>query len=339
MIGEDLGTVPVGFRETLDQAGIYGMRVLWFERDHNRFTPPRAWPTDAAAMTSTHDLPSVAGWWRGRDIETRAHLGLVADAEAEKTDRENDRTSLWRAFRRAKAGHGNMPALTDTSIVADAAVKFIAETKSRLALLPLEDALALDEQPNLPGTINEHPNWRRRYPRKAADLLNAPEIRQRLEPLARETAAMSLPRATMRLQFHRGFTFADAVPLVGYFAGLGISHVYASPIMTARPGSMHGYDIDRSDAHQSRARRRGAVLTGWSMRCASMIWVLIVDIVPNHMAVGSGNAWWMDVLAAWPQQPLRKILRHRLGAGQSWLTRQSFVAGTRTTLRRGAGGW
>jgi 4-alpha-glucanotransferase len=184
VIGEDLGTVPSGFRETLDQAGIYGMRVLWFERERNRFTPPRAWPVDAAAMTSTHDLPSVAGWWRGRDIETRAHLGLVTDAGAEKTDRENDRTSLWRVFRRAKAGHGNRPALTDTSIVADAAVKFIAETKSRLALLPLEDALALDEQVNLPGTITEHPNWRRRYPPKAADLLDTPEIRQRLEPLA-----------------------------------------------------------------------------------------------------------------------------------------------------------
>ena len=60
----------------------------------------------------------------------------------------------------------------------DAAVKFIAETASQLALLPLEDALALEEQPNLPGTINEHPNWRRRYRNEAGDLLNAPRIRR-----------------------------------------------------------------------------------------------------------------------------------------------------------------
>jgi 4-alpha-glucanotransferase len=184
-IGEDLGTVPAGFRDTLAQAGIYGMRVLWFERERNRFRPPRAWPADTTAMTSTHDLPTIAGWWRGRDIETRAQLGLAADAETERADRANDRKLLWRTLRRAKAGRGDVPTLSDTSVVADAAVSFIAATKARLALLPLEDALALEEQPNLPGTIDEHPNWRRRYSSNAGDLFDPPEVRRRLEPLAR----------------------------------------------------------------------------------------------------------------------------------------------------------
>ena len=67
------------------------------------------------------------------------------------------------------------------------------------------------------------------------------------------------PRATLRLQFHSGFTFADAEALVPYFARLGISHLYASPIATARPGSLHGYDVDRPDPRQSRAGRRGGV--------------------------------------------------------------------------------
>ena len=71
VIGEDLGTVPAGFRERLAAAGIYGMSVLWFERKRTAFVPPRSWPTNVAAMTSTHDLPTVAGWWRGRDLEVR----------------------------------------------------------------------------------------------------------------------------------------------------------------------------------------------------------------------------------------------------------------------------
>ncbi len=107
---------------------------------------------------------------------------------------------------------------------------------------------------------------------------------------------MSAPRATMRLQFHRGFTFGHALPLVRYFASLGISHVYASPIMTARPGSMHGYDaIDVTRVNpelggEEELRRLVRELRGHRLG-------LIVDIVPNHMAVGNGNAWWMDVLA------------------------------------------
>jgi 4-alpha-glucanotransferase len=185
VIGEDLGTVPPGFRDRLGQTGIYGMRVLWFEREKKRFTAPAEWPADSVAMTSTHDLPTVAGWWGGKDIEARDQLGLVADIEAEEVARAGDRRSLWRAFRRARAGTVDMPSAADTGPAADAAVKFIAETASQLALLPLEDALALQEQPNLPGTIDQYPNWRRRYRGEAGHLLNEPQTRRRLEPLTR----------------------------------------------------------------------------------------------------------------------------------------------------------
>jgi len=185
IIGEDLGTVPAGFRGRIDRAGVYGMRVLWFERERNRFTPPQRWPAAAAAMTSTHDLPTVAGWWRGTDIDVREQYGLVNDAEHERAARTRGREMLWRACRRAKAAAGELPAPSETSRVADAAVKFIAQTSSEFTLLPLEDALALEDQPNLPGTIDEHPNWRRRYAAQAAELLGPAEIRRRLEPLAR----------------------------------------------------------------------------------------------------------------------------------------------------------
>src|SRR5262249_33966913 len=108
-------------------------------------------------------------------------------------------------------------------------------------------------------------------------------------------AAMSAPRATMRLQFHRGFTFDDAVRLVPYLAALGISHLYSSPILTAQPGSMHGYDV--VDPTRVNAELGGEPafrrLIG-ALRLAGM--GIIVDIVPNHMSIGNQNPWWLDVL-------------------------------------------
>jgi 4-alpha-glucanotransferase len=184
LIGEDLGTVPAGFRERLSAAGIYGMNVLWFERGGTSFRYPRTWPADAAAMTSTHDLPTVSGWWRGRDIEVRKQCGVVTDFERDQDMRDKDRRALWRTFSAARIVAGEAPPPAQSAQVTDAAVKFIARTPSHLALLPLEDALALEEQPNVPGTIEQHPNWRRRYDGEAADLLDRPEVRERLKPLA-----------------------------------------------------------------------------------------------------------------------------------------------------------
>ena len=78
VVGEDLGTVPAGFRETLDQDGVHGMRVLWFERgENNSFAAPQTWDAAALAMTTTHDLPTVAGWWSGTDIAARAECGRL----------------------------------------------------------------------------------------------------------------------------------------------------------------------------------------------------------------------------------------------------------------------
>jgi malto-oligosyltrehalose synthase len=99
----------------------------------------------------------------------------------------------------------------------------------------------------------------------------------------------------MRLQFHKGFTFVDAEKLVPYFAQLGVSHIYASPITTARPGSMHGYDVVGPRHVNPELGGEGALRSFVSaLRDAGL--GLIIDIVPNHMAVGEANAWWFDVL-------------------------------------------
>lgn len=103
-------------------------------------------------------------------------------------------------------------------------------------------------------------------------------------------------RATQRLQFHKGFTLDDAVALVPYFARLGISHLYASPLLSARAGSMHGYDVvDPTTVNpelggEAALRRLVAALRQHDMG-------LILDIVSNHMAVGGAdNPWWLDLL-------------------------------------------
>src|SRR5690554_5313975 len=103
-------------------------------------------------------------------------------------------------------------------------------------------------------------------------------------------------RATVRLQFHRDFTFSRALLLVPYFAKLGISHIYASPILTARSGSAHGYDVvDPSCVNPELGGEQGLTQLVAELRRHKM--GLIVDFVPNHMAVGgSANPWWLDVL-------------------------------------------
>jgi malto-oligosyltrehalose synthase len=103
------------------------------------------------------------------------------------------------------------------------------------------------------------------------------------------------PRATLRLQFHRGFTFADAEALVPWMARMGISHLYASPIATARPGSQHGYDV--IDATRVNPELGGeAALRSLSAALHRAGLGLVLDIVPNHMAADPANAWWADVL-------------------------------------------
>jgi (1->4)-alpha-D-glucan 1-alpha-D-glucosylmutase len=107
---------------------------------------------------------------------------------------------------------------------------------------------------------------------------------------------MNPPRATMRLQFNSDFTFGNARSLVSYLASLGISHVYASPIMTARRGSRHGYDVvDPTQISPVLGGEDEFISLVEELRRHEL--GIIVDVVPNHMAVGNENAWWIDVLA------------------------------------------
>ncbi len=278
---------------------------------------PEAWDHSAVAMTSTHDLPTVAGWWHGSDITTRAACGRLgvgvqeADVSAERT------TTVPRCGGRssqAGAAEGDAPPPNDTQPVVDAALAFAADTPSPLCLPPIEDVLGVEEQPNLPGTIDEHPNWRRRLTAEAGTLLDEPRAAAAGGATGYAAAAiMTVPRATMRLQLHRDFTFADATSLVPYLAALGISHLYASPILTARPGSMHGYDV--TDPTQVNPELGGEA---WSAATCRGTARRRARADRRYRAEPHGCGWRGKSLvgrraAARSRQPLCEVLRYRLG--------------------------
>lgn len=179
VIAEDLGVVPPGFRDSLTERHLLGMRVLPFERDKNGgFTDPARWSREAAAMTSTHDLTPIAGWWKGIDIKWRERLGFGGDKPEE---RAIDRRRLWDA-----AGAGEMPEPNDPAPAVDAAVCQVARSACEVAIVAIEDLAGLEEAPNLPGTVDEHPNWRRRLPEPTEHLLAEPATAHRLDMLRAE---------------------------------------------------------------------------------------------------------------------------------------------------------
>ena len=187
VIAEDLGTVPAGFRDRMEARAMLGMRVLWFERgDDGAFAESRAYPPNGVAMTGTHDTPTVAGWWRGRDLDWAEKVMPDFDREAANVARSKDRDLLWK-----RLAEGVGPPTADANVVVDAAITHIAATLSTLKILPVEDLLGLEEQTNIPGTIGDHPNWRRRLPGGIAQILARPDEMRRIDMLnARQSAEL-----------------------------------------------------------------------------------------------------------------------------------------------------
>lgn len=184
ILGEDLGTVPDGLREKLAARRILGMRVLLFENDgQGRFKPASDWTPDALATTTTHDLPTMRGWWNGHDIDWRIRVGQNREEDRQKQtdERDRERRGLSEVLRAYAPEPGDAPLDPESAVQASAC--FIGHTPTPLVLLPMEDVLALEEQPNMPGTIDEHPNWRRRYPGDSATLLDNPDSTRRLQCL------------------------------------------------------------------------------------------------------------------------------------------------------------
>jgi 4-alpha-glucanotransferase len=172
VIGEDLGTVPEGFGDIMQAAGLLSYKVLYFETwESGLFMRPEEYQDLSMVTVSTHDLPTLAGWWTGRDLEWRQQLNLYPNEEMGIKDRDgriSDRQNLIAALDdmnvidMSKAPEQS-PAKMNTELTI-AVQKYLAHAHSRIQLIPIEDALEIKEQVNIPGTIDEHPNWRQKLP-------------------------------------------------------------------------------------------------------------------------------------------------------------------------------
>jgi 4-alpha-glucanotransferase len=184
VVGEDLGLVPPGLSEALAASGLLGSRLMMFEWDgEGAPRPPAAYPAPTLAAFSTHDLPTWEGWRTGRDIALRAALGIV---DARSTARQQAQRAVEVAAFEAMIGGTSARALHAA----------LGRTGSRLVAVQAADALGLRDQANLPGTVDEYPNWRQRLPVDAGALAHAPGMIEtaRILGAARRHASPAPPR-------------------------------------------------------------------------------------------------------------------------------------------------
>jgi len=184
VIGEDLGTVPMGFRERMAEAGILSSRVLYFEREHGRFRSPGEFPPLAAVSVSTHDLATLRGYWTEADILAKEAIGVFGSPE-EKARALEERASEKAALIEALAREGLLPSgvSADTGArapwsqeLATAVHAYLARCESRLLLVQLDDLAGEVLQANLPGSTSGYPSWRRRLEKTVEELSTDPQI-------------------------------------------------------------------------------------------------------------------------------------------------------------------
>lgn len=191
IIGEDLGNVPDGFREVMAAANILSYRILLFERHYDGFISPEHYPREALVCVSTHDLPTFQGWWRGDDVGLRLGFGFISPESAEQQagSRVHERRQLLGDLIR---GGLLDPSASETPIDAApeelviATHRHLARTPSRLLAVRLEDIAGEVAPVNVPSTVDEHPNWRRKLSISLEDLPGTSLFRGITQALAAE---------------------------------------------------------------------------------------------------------------------------------------------------------
>ena len=173
VIAEDLGTVGDNVRETLKRYRMLSYRLFYFERNYPdpSFLSPDRYPELALCAVTTHDLPTLYGYWRGRDIEVRRRLGNYSDDiwHQHINDRERDKRLILSALRSQGVIPEDYPVdpegVTEmSSALCRSIYQYLARTPCKLLLVSLDDIIGTLDQQNLPGTVDEHPNWIRKTP-------------------------------------------------------------------------------------------------------------------------------------------------------------------------------
>lgn len=203
VIGENLGTVSDELNSAITEHGMLGTSVLWFEREAScpagpsqPFRQPQQWSMTSVAMPSTHDLPTIHGWWQERDIHWKALLESFTRTTLNKArdERDRERAGLWRALQKGACVSSDARTPPDETPL-NAIVSFVARTPCPLALFSLEDVLGVLDQPNMPGTVagqgvTSHPNWVQPLPLSVETLFADKAVTATVEVLRQ---ARSLP--------------------------------------------------------------------------------------------------------------------------------------------------
>ena len=204
VIGEDLGTVPDAVRAALAPLGVLSCRLLLFEKEPDgSFKAPGAYPARALAAASTHDLPTLKGYWIGHDLELRARLGhFPSDEQRERqvVERARDRARLLVALQRESllpAGATVHPVAAPemTPELARALHVYLARSPAQVMMVQMEDVLGQLEQVNLPSTGVEYPNWSRKLPLNLEEWSADARVTALAEALRRERGVGARPRA------------------------------------------------------------------------------------------------------------------------------------------------
>jgi len=324
VIAEDLDALPDDQRRAATECGLLSHTVLTAHRDAaGGVAVPVEYPRHCLVAASNPELPTLTGFWEGRDLSLRTELALFVSEDERQNQyvsRSQDRARLLLALERERL----LPvgtAVTGLSIArmtdefARALHVYLARSPAQLMTVQLEDVFGVVDQTYLPHTTDAHPNWCRKLPVSLEQWPDDPRFAALAEALAAARGrAVSphprvgtgnglravVPRATYRLQLHREFGFRQAAELVPYLASLGVSHVYCSPYLKARPGSHHGYDIiDHNALNPEIGSREDFEAFVDALKSSGMGQIL--DVVPNHMGImGADNAWWQDVLENGP---------------------------------------
>jgi 4-alpha-glucanotransferase len=187
VIGEDLGTVPDGVREQLSKTCVLSYRVFYFERlSDGAYKAPSDYPQQALAVVTTHDLPTLTGFWSGEDLQVRAGLGFLRDDAVRRQaweERQQDKRHILAVLKQEGLlpngmgeDPGTVPAMTP--VLCCAIHTYLARTPSWVVLANLEDGLEELSQTNLPGTVETHPNWNRKYACRVEDMLGDQRLRE-----------------------------------------------------------------------------------------------------------------------------------------------------------------
>jgi (1->4)-alpha-D-glucan 1-alpha-D-glucosylmutase len=320
VIADNLHVLPAEKQEQLRQKNIFSSRsLLTAKNEQDEWLGAADYPENVVLRSSAPFLASAKGFWRSSDIALLAEEHLFIDDTAKEqamVARAADRVHFLITLDHEEllpegyTVEQNISAELDRSLLVGLQI-FMARTPTKILLVAINDLLGLENQAEPPALACQK-FWETTYPFDIEEILVGQEAASLFKALCRERGvgnvrpsavisdrkkrlSQTLPRSFYRLQLHKDFTFQQAAAITPYLGRLGISHCYVSPFLMARPGSTHGYDIiDHSTINPEIGSRED--FEGFLAVLEQQGMALILDIVPNHMGIGSDNQWWMDVL-------------------------------------------